>query len=75
MLGNEVTTNQFVWYAIMLCTCLMLLVFSVPELRLILGLTIVPYKAWLASILAAFTPLFLVQLYKIIFQQRAKRKR
>lgn len=70
MLINEVTTNKYVWLAILLCTGFMLLVFAVPQLRLILGLTVLPYKAWLVSILAAFTPLILVQFYKFIWGRK-----
>ncbi len=67
LLVNEVTTNKFVWLAILLCSGLMMLVYAVPQLRLVLGLTVLPGKAWLVAVLAALLPLLSVQLYKIIW--------
>ena len=64
---NEITTNKFIWLALLLCSGLILLVYAVPQMRLVLGLAILPGKAWLASIVAASLPLLAVQLYKIIF--------
>lgn len=64
---NEVTTNKFVWLALLLCTGLMLLVYAVPQMRLVLGLGVLSGKSWLVSIIAASIPLLLVQLHKIIF--------
>lgn len=63
---NEITSNKFIWLALVLCTGLILLVYAVPQIRLVLGLAILPAKAWLASILAALLPLVVVQVYKII---------
>ena len=67
LLVNEITTNKFVWLAILLCTGLMLLVYAVPQLRLVLGLSILSSKAWVVSMIAASLPLLVVQLYKIIW--------
>jgi Ca2+-transporting ATPase len=63
---NEVTKNKFVWFAIILCTALILLVFYVPQLRQPLHLLVLPGKVWLVCILAAALPLLMVQTYKII---------
>ncbi len=70
ILINEVTSNKFVWLAIIICTGLMLLVYAVPQIRLVLGLAVLPGKAWLISFLAAFLPLLLVQLYKFIWGRK-----
>lgn len=68
---NEITTNKFVWLAILLCSGLIVLVYAVPQLRLVLGLTVLPGKVWLVCTIAALLPLVLVQLHKII---RGKQK-
>ena len=73
LLVNEVTTNKFVWLAILICTGLMLLVYEVPQIRFVLGLAVLPEKAWLVALVAALIPLLLVQLYKVIWAGR-KRK-
>ena len=73
LLVNEITTNKFVWLAILLCSGLMLLVYAVPQLRLVLGLVELSFKAWMVAILAALLPLLLVQFYKIIWGKRANK--
>ncbi len=67
---NEVTTNKFVWMAVLICTGIFLLVNAVPQTRLVLGLAVLPGKAWCIAIIAALIPLVLVQLYKIIIGGR-----
>ena len=71
---NEVTKNKFVWLAVVICTGLMIMVFAVPQLRLVLKLAILPEKVWLVSIMAALLPLVLVQFYKVIWGKRTKEK-
>jgi len=72
LLVNEVTTNKFVWLAILICTGLMLLVYAVPQIHLVLGLVVLPGNVWLVAVLAALLPLLLVQLYKIIWGRNAR---
>ena len=72
LLVNEVTKNKFVWLAILICTGLMLLVFAVPQIRVVLGLAVLPGKVWMVSMLAALLPLLLIQLYKFIWGRSAK---
>jgi P-type Ca2+ transporter type 2C len=67
---NEVTKNKFVWIALLICTMLMLLVFAIPQMRLVLGLELLSAKAWLVSILAALIPLVFFQAYKIIWGRK-----
>lgn len=67
---NEITKNKFIWIALLICTGLMAVVYSIPQMRLVLGLTILPVKVWLVSILAALIPLVLAQGYKIIVARR-----
>ena len=72
LLVNEVTTNKFVWLAILICTGLMLLVYAVPQIHLVLGLVVLPGNVWLVAVLAALLPLLLVQLYKIIWGRNSR---
>jgi Ca2+-transporting ATPase len=65
---NEVTKNKFVWLAIGICTGLMVLVYQLPQARLVLGLVELPFDVWLVSIIASLLPLVLVQGYKIIMK-------
>ena len=66
LLLNDITKNKFVWIALFICTILLLLVYAIPQMRLVLGLEVLSAKVWLASILAGLIPLVLVQVYKII---------
>lgn len=63
---NDITKNKYIWLAVVICTGFMVLVFVVPQMRLVLDLDILPTKIWIVSILASLIPLFLIQLYKII---------
>ncbi len=63
---NEITKNKFVWFAILICTGLMILVYTIPQARLVLGLVELPIKVWGVALLASLTPLVLVQIYKAI---------
>ncbi|MFN7792387.1 MAG: HAD-IC family P-type ATPase, partial [Cyclobacteriaceae bacterium] len=62
---NEITKNKFVWFAIVVCTGLMILVYALPQTRLVLGLVELPTEAWIASIIASLIPLLVVQLFKV----------
>ncbi|MBK5270820.1 MAG: cation-translocating P-type ATPase [Bacteroidia bacterium] len=72
LIVNEVTKNKFVWLAVVICTGLMILVFAMPQLRLVLKLAVLPGKVWLVCIIAALLPLVLVQLYKVIWGRSTK---
>ncbi len=61
---NEITKNKFVWFAILICTGLMILVYALPQARLVLGLVELPVEVWAVALLASLLPLVLVQLYK-----------
>jgi hypothetical protein len=43
-------------------------------LRLVLGLTLLPTKVWVVSILASLIPVFFIQVYKIIFGKNTYKK-
>lgn len=66
LLLNEITKNKFVWIALLICTLLMILVYAIPQMRLVLGLTILSAEVWLVSILAGLIPLVLIQVYRIL---------
>ncbi len=63
---NEVTRNHFVWYALILCTALIVMVFVVTYFRVPLGLVVFDVKIWVVVILASLIPLVVVQLLKVI---------
>ncbi len=67
---NEITKNKFVWFAIVVCTGLMILVYALPQTRLVLGLVELPMEAWIASIIASLIPLLVVQLFKFCTKVR-----
>ncbi len=69
---NEITKNKFVWFAILICVAQVILVFAVPQLRRVLGLTMLSSNMWIVTIVASLIPLLLVQLYKIIFGKKVK---
>lgn len=65
-LVNEITKNHFVWYAITICTGLMVFVYVVPQMRTVLGLSVLSVNLWALCIIASLIPLFLIQIYKKI---------
>jgi P-type Ca2+ transporter type 2C len=67
---NEITKNKFVWFALLICTAQMILVFAVPQMRMVLGLNLLSSDMWMVAIIASLIPLVLVQLYKIVFGKR-----
>lgn len=67
---NEITTNKFIWFAFLICTVIIALVFNVEEMRLVLGLFILPFKIWLISLTASLLPLVAVQAYRAGIRQK-----
>ncbi|MFV8466771.1 cation-translocating P-type ATPase [Flavobacterium sp. LB1P62] len=63
---NEITTNKFVWMALFICTGLLLFVYVVPQLRLVLNLTLITGEIWMVAILASILPVLTVHIYKSI---------
>lgn len=72
ILVNDITKNKFVWLAIVICTGLMVLVCAIPQMRLVLGLQVLPTNIWLVVLLASLLPLVMVQLYKMITRKAEK---
>ena len=62
--NNEITRNKWVWIAILICSCLILLVFAVPGLRLVLGLSILSFNLWVVAITVSLLPLTVFQAFK-----------
>ncbi|MBC7650789.1 MAG: cation-transporting P-type ATPase, partial [Deinococcales bacterium] len=65
ILVNDITKNKFVWLAIVICSGIMVLIYVLPQMRLVLGLQVLPTNVWLVALLASLLPLVVVQLYKI----------
>ena len=72
LLLNEITKNKFIWLALIICAGLILMVFAIPQMRRVLELNMLGLNIWLIAITASLIPLFLVQLYKIIFGKQRK---
>lgn len=68
---NEITKNHFVWYAIIICSGLMAIVFVIPQMRTVLGLSALPTNVWMVGIIASFIPLILIQIYKVFTKKRS----
>jgi P-type Ca2+ transporter type 2C len=74
LLVNKITKNKFIWLALMLCTALLLLVYALPQMRLVLGLEVLSARVWMVSILAGTIPLILVQVYRVIWERRKRKE-
>lgn len=66
---NDITKNKYVWLAIFGCTGLLLLVFAIPQMRMVLHLVALPAEVWLVCAVASLLPLILIQVYKKIWKQ------
>lgn len=69
LIVNEITTNKFVWFALLLCVGLLALVFIVPELRLVLKLNVLSPQLWITAIIAGVLPLIGIQIYMSIWKK------
>jgi Ca2+-transporting ATPase len=74
LIVNEITTNKFIWFALLLCVGLLALVFMVPELRLVLKLNVLSPQLWIVAILAGVLPLIGIQTYVSIWKKMQSRK-
>ena len=63
---NEITKNKFVWIALLICIAFMVLVYVLPQTRLVLALEVLPDRVWIVSLMASLIPLVLVQGYKVV---------
>ncbi|MDP9079384.1 MAG: cation-transporting P-type ATPase [Bacteroidota bacterium] len=71
--NNEITRNKWVWIAILMCSGLMLMVFAVPGLRLVLGLSALSFKLWVAALTVSLLPLVIFQAFKAVKQMNSPR--
>ena len=67
-LRNEVTTNYFVWAALLLCILLIGGVYWIAPLREILGLQTIEGSVWLLILAISIVPVVLIQLLKRSFK-------
>lgn len=65
---NEVTYNRYIWYAILLCSVLLLLFYSFEPLRKIVNLQLIESKAWILIGLASIAPVLMIQIIKRVFK-------
>ena len=66
--NNEVTTNHFVWAALLLCTLLIGGVYWIAPLKEILGIQTINGNAWLAILAISIAPVVFIQLFKRVFK-------
>jgi P-type Ca2+ transporter type 2C len=66
--NNEVTRNAFVWWALLLCTFLLLLFYAFEPTRAIVGLQILPLKVWLVILGSSLVPVVIVFVLKRILK-------
>ncbi len=71
---NDVTKNKFVWFALLICSALLILVFALPQMRLVLGLQVIDAEVWFVSMIGGLIPLVLIQVYKIISGYKKRNK-
>jgi Ca2+-transporting ATPase len=69
---NEITRNKFVWLALFLCAGLLLLVFALPQTRLVLQLVILPVHVWAVCLMAGIVPTAVIQLYRLFSNRSTK---
>jgi P-type Ca2+ transporter type 2C len=74
LIVNEITTNKFVWFALLICVGLLALVFIVPELRLVLKLNVLSPQLWIVAILAGLLPLIGIKIYMSIWKKSQSHK-
>ncbi len=65
---NEVTTNYFVWIALLLCIVIIAVFYMVIPLREILGLQALSGKVWVIILIVSVTPVVFIQLLKRILK-------
>ena len=65
---NEVTSNKFVWAALLLCIIIILVFYWVAPLKEILGIQTLNTSRWLIITATSFAPVFLIQLFKRVFK-------
>ncbi|MEO7216537.1 cation-transporting P-type ATPase [Mucilaginibacter sp.] len=65
-LKNEITRNKFVWIALFICSALAFMVFAIPGMRLVLDLSVLPFKLWAITIAISLLPLVVIQSYKAV---------
>jgi Ca2+-transporting ATPase len=74
LIRNPITTNLFIWGAIVLCTALLLVANYVPGLSLVLGMVDPATDGWMLIIGFSLMPLILGQIAKKIFEAEKSKK-
>jgi Ca2+-transporting ATPase len=69
---NEVTTNRYVWFALLLCTCLLLAAVFIPPLAKILSVVNPGLSGWIIILVSSFIPMLSGQLYLFFNQNNSK---
>ena len=67
LIVNEITKNKFVWFAIVICISMLVMVLVIPQIRLALDLLQLSFELWLVSLIASILPILIIQPSKKIF--------
>jgi len=67
---NEITTNKYVWIALLLCFGTVTVVNLMPHVRMVLDLKPLTFSIWMICTITSLTPLLIVQLIKTISRNR-----
>ncbi len=66
---NDITKNKFIWWALIICIALMVLIYAVPQMRLVLGLVKLSFTVFLVCGIASLLPLIFGHTYKKIWKR------
>lgn len=61
---NEITSNKYIWMALILCFGMITIFLAVEPLRKILDLRPITFSVWLLCTVASITPLLIIQVIK-----------
>ncbi|WP_240049194.1 cation-translocating P-type ATPase [Mucilaginibacter psychrotolerans] len=72
-INNEITRNKWVWIAMLICSGLTIMVFAVPGMRLVLGLSVLSFTLWAVATVASLLPLLVFQAVKAVQKMKSRR--
>jgi Ca2+-transporting ATPase len=72
ILKNEITQNIFVWGALILCTCLLLIAVYVPMVSSVLKISTPGLRGWMLILPMSLIPFVVGQVIKIFYHRKQK---
>jgi len=74
ILFNQVTRNKYVWYALGICLAALFAAYFIPGMKEILKFQDMEPRVWVLIVIAAFIPLIIIQIAKIIMPDKKKKQ-